>query len=129
MTCNTPHCTNKPRAGKKFCHKCRNIKYRAANPMRAAFQALKDNAKRRGIFFDLTYQQFAQFCYETNYIAGKGRSSLSYSIDRITDGKTPGYTISNIQKVTVRFNSQKEQARRKNKTLIYDYNTGYATVI
>jgi hypothetical protein len=66
-------------------------------------------------------EQFKQFCQETNYIAGKGRTLLSYSIDRIDN--TKGYTIDNIRVITVTENS-----RKGTKVLHYDYITKFATV-
>jgi hypothetical protein len=62
-------------------------------------------------------------------MAGKGRSSASFSVDRKIEGKYPGYTYTNIRVLPKGINSQKEQARRKNKTLIYDWQTKTATVI
>lgn len=103
--------------------------WREKNPMKAAFQTLRHNSTRRHIFFDLTFEEFKQFCYETNYMAGKGRSSKSYSIDRRIEGKKPGYTFDNIQMLPKGINSEKEAARRKKKTLIYDWETKTATVI
>ena len=63
------------------------------------------NAKRRGKEFTITLEEFTQFCKETNYIAGAGRSSASYHIDRIDE--TKGYSIDNIQTLTNAENSKK----------------------
>ena len=97
--------------------------------MKASYQTLKYNSTRRKVFFDLTFEEFAEFCYETNYMAGKGRSKESHTVDRIVEGKLPGYTKSNIQALPKGVNSSKEQALRKNKTLIYDWETKTATVV
>lgn len=90
--------------------------------MRSCFKTLRDNAKRRGKEFALTFEQFSRFCYETNYLAGKGRKSQSYSIDRRDNSK--GYTIDNIRVLTVA-----ENTRKKDRTLIYDWETNTAKVI
>ncbi len=90
--------------------------------MKAAYYALRDNSKRRGKEFTLTLQEFEQFCYQTKYLAGRGRSVDSYSIDRIDN--TKGYTAENIRVLTVSENSKKHT-----KLLVYDYQTGHAAVI
>lgn len=117
----------------KHCTTCDKKKWRANNPMKAAYQTLRQNTRRRSKQqgkpkpFTITFEDFKKFCYETNYMAGKGRNRLSYSIDCIIEEL--GYVPGNLQKLPVPINSQKEQARRKNKTLIYDWQTGTATVV
>jgi hypothetical protein len=100
-------CMNTRREGSNFCHKHNNRRYRANNPERYAFHTLKDNAKRRGHFFDLTYEDFLAFLKShPNYMANKGRKSSSIHIDRIDINK--GYTLSNLQTLTNRENVQKQ---------------------
>jgi len=65
----------------------------------------KQNAKRRKKFFDVTLEQFREFCERTNYISLKGREADCASIDR--DLIELGYTISNLQILTVSQNSIK----------------------
>jgi hypothetical protein len=129
--CATPGCRRKVRRARdgKFCTTCGKRNWRKANPMKASYETLKYNSTRRKVYFDLTFEEFKELCYETNYMAGKGRSRLSHTLDRIIEGKTPGYTYMNIRVLPKGINSQKEAARRKNKTLIYDWQTGTATVI
>lgn len=101
--------------------------------MKASFQTLRQNTRRREKMqgrpkpFTITFEDFKEFCYETNYMAGKGRNKLSYSIDCIIEEL--GYVPGNLQKLTVSGNSLKEQARRKNKVLVYDWESKTATVI
>lgn len=90
--------------------------------MKAAFQTLRQNARRRLKPFKLTFAEFERFCYETKYMAGKGRQRKSFTIDRRDNAK--GYTIDNIQMLTKSANSTK-----RTKTLVYDYRTGYAKVV
>ncbi len=96
--------------------------WREQNPLQACYNNLKSNAKRRSIPFTLTLEQFATFCYKTDYLKGKGRKSASYSIDRIDNDK--GYTLDNIQVLPLGENS-----RKGNKILHYDWQTRYATVV
>jgi len=90
--------------------------------MKNAYWNLKSNAKRRGKVFELTFQEFEQFCYETDYLQGRGKKKTSYSIDRIDNSK--GYTLDNIRVMTLSGN-----AKKGNKHLNYDWQTGYATVV
>lgn len=71
----------------------------------AAYYTLKSNAKRRGKEFDLTPEQFEQFCRKTLYIGYKGRTGTALSIDRIDSSK--GYTMDNIVVLTNRENGAK----------------------
>lgn len=123
--------TNKPKCKTQFCRRtagrgyycftCISRRSRAANPMKWSYWNLKSNSKRRGKEFDLTFDEFKAFCLATNYIAGKGKTLLSYSIDRIDN--TKGYTKDNIRVVTVQENS-----RKGTKILHYDYLTKHAHV-
>jgi hypothetical protein len=96
---------NPRRKERKECHSCITARHRALHPCRAAYDNLKSNAKRRGHGFDLTYQEFENFAIATDYIANKGRTVNSYSIDRIDN--TKGYSVDNIGVLTVSENSKK----------------------
>lgn len=67
--------------------------------------ALRDNAKRRGKIFELTFEQFETFAIKTQYYKKKGIYSDNYHIDRIDESK--GYTIDNIQVLTNSANIKK----------------------
>jgi hypothetical protein len=97
--------------------------------MRDAYQNLKGSAARRGIYFDLTFEEFSDLCHETEYLKLKGRSRLSYSVDREIEGPLPGYTKTNIRVVPVWYNSAKENYRRVKKVLLYDWQSGTAKVL
>lgn len=112
--CSTPYCKSKPRKGKKICSTCDKRNWRQKFPMKACFQTLRQNCTRRGKIFAITFEYFKLFCYKTKYMAGKGRSKTSYSIDCIEPYL--GYVEGNIRKVTVPENSSKGT-----KILIYDY--------
>lgn len=77
------------------------------NPEKRAFYNLKYNAKRRGIYFDITMSEWLDFCKRTNYHKYKGRKPDSLTIDRIFTSK--GYTISNIQVLTLADNVKKQR--------------------
>lgn len=117
--CSTKFCRRKCKY--KICTTCSTRKWRAKNLERSAYLNLRANSKRRNIKFELTYEQFLEFGYKHKYFAGKGKTKDSYSIDRINNEL--GYVIDNIQVLTISENS------RKNKYLIYDYQTNYALVV
>lgn len=109
--CSTKYCRNVPPKHRKKCHKCCSKLYREKNPMKYTYNNLKQNAKKRGKEFSLTFEEFKEFCIETSYMSGKGRSATSFHIDRIDE--TKGYHKDNIQILT-----NKENVR---KFLQYDY--------
>lgn len=82
--CQTPYCKNKAAKHKRYCHKCRQRKYRAANPLVAAFHNLKGHAKARGKEFLFTVEQFEKFCLETGYLS-KRLAGIDVTIDRVLE--------------------------------------------
>jgi hypothetical protein len=80
-----------------LCSTHRSQQSRLKDPVKYAFHCKRHRAKEREIFWDLTLEQFRQFCYDTEYMDKKGQTLGSYNVDRIIEGKTPGYTVGNIQ--------------------------------
>lgn len=95
--CKTEGCNNKADRG-NYCYKCISRKRAKAHPMKYTYNNLKNNARNRGKEFNLTFQQFKDFCIKTDYMQNKGITKTSYHIDRIDE--TKGYTIDNIQVLT-----------------------------
>lgn len=94
--CATAYCRNKPDG--RFCSTCRSRAARKKDPVKYAYLALKNNAKRRGIVFTITLSDFRQFCHKVKYIGHSGRSADSYTIDRRHNDV--GYHIDNIAVIT-----------------------------
>jgi hypothetical protein len=90
-------CGRKSRKDGRQCNTCITRRYRLNNQLRATYQSRKDNAKRRGKAFSLTFAEFCEFAVETDYIRGKGITAKSLTIDRIDE--TGGYHIDNIQAI------------------------------
>lgn len=103
--CKTEGCKNKAYLGKNFCCKCRNRRWRQNNYLSYVYLTNKNNAKRRNKEWDLTFEEFSEFCKETGYDQKKGRTPLALSIDRKINWK--GYTKENIRAITVHDNSSK----------------------
>lgn len=99
--CQTPYCRNKIKTG-KHCSTCRYKKWREAHPVKYAYLNLKHNAKKRGVLFTITFEQFKQWCTKVKYIGFSGRASDSLTIDRRYNDI--GYHIDNIQVKTRRDN-------------------------
>lgn len=120
-TCKTPYCRNTCKGS--YCNTCKSRTARAADPVKYSYYTLRTNTIRRKgrEFFALTLDEFRQYCYETDYIAGKGRTRLSHTIDCIDP--TMGYFIGNIQPRTLAANAKKGK-----KILHYDWENKYATV-
>ena len=108
--CSTPNCLNDANHG-RYCKTCVSRKARSTDPLKAAYYTIKSNAKRRGVYFGLTVDQFKQFCDETGYLKYKGIFSWSMSIDRIDNGK--GYIAGNIQMITLAENTKKRNQSKQ----------------
>jgi hypothetical protein len=102
--CHTPHCRNEAKRG-RFCSTCVSRKYRQKYPLKASFRAWRDNAKRRGKDFDITFDQFKDFAIKTDYYKKRGIRSHSLHLDRIDEKK--GYTLDNLQVLPNRANIRK----------------------
>lgn len=69
---------------------------------------LKKSAKRRGLAFTITFQEWFDFVSKGDYIFERGRGKFQLSIDRINGGE--GYHIWNIQEMKKGENSAKYHA-------------------
>jgi hypothetical protein len=110
QVCLTAYCSNRvfvSRDGKKssFCSKHRRVRQKETDPVGYYFDALRQNAKRRGIFFCLTKHDFGIFCADTGYLRLKGRFKDCLSIDRINPNL--GYQVGNLQVLKVGENVRK----------------------
>lgn len=106
-------CLNDARAGRSLCWKCEARKYRASRALNWTYKQLKSRAKRRGIDFTLTLDQWKEFCDNTEYLKLRGSGSEDMTVDRIMPEF--GYSAGNIQMLTRRENSIKQIQDRKDK--------------
>lgn len=84
QSCATLSCSNEV-TGRKYCNTCRSRKYRANNPVEAAYINLKSHAKSRGKKFSLTLQGFKECIEGTEYLTKRGRGKFDLTIDRIVE--------------------------------------------
>ena len=103
--CATKFCRNDAATGRSYCHKCRSRQYKQRHPEAYFFNALRNNARRRGKEFTISLEYFRGFSDATKYLEYKGRNGFNLSIDRIDNSK--GYVRGNIQVMTVSENSVK----------------------
>lgn len=109
--CLTKYCRRRARKHRRFCHTCRSRLYAAAHPDIISFNNLKKSARRRGIPFSLTIEQFRTFAARYDYLNRRGRSAESYTVDRKRSWE--GYHAGNLQVLTNRKNAAKNIADRK----------------
>lgn len=99
-------CKNEPVSKKGgLCHKHYARKLREEDPVLVRWMQAKGKAKERNKPWDITLDQFRDFCNQTGYLIKKGRRGQNATIDRIDNNK--GYTIDNIQLLTNRQNASK----------------------
>ncbi len=116
--CNARGCTHAtdlsgrkpPYTPRRYCARCRKRLSRANNGLRSTFNDLKHSATRRKIPFDIHYGAFLLFAIENDLYTKTEVSKTSFSIDRRDDSL--GYTIDNIQVLSMGANSSKEHKRR-----------------
>ena len=93
--CKTKYCRNQARKASNYCSTCSGRKYRERHKLKYAYQTLKDNAKRRNKVFAISFEYFAKFATEVDYLAKKGIKQTSWHIDRIKEEL--GYIEGNLQ--------------------------------
>jgi len=108
--CSVKGCRNKRKPDRRLCCRCHMKLWRARNPMRAAYHALKHGAKSRKIKFTITFDDFKEICTNTGYLAGRGQSPSDLHMDRINPNR--GYEVDNLQVLTCSENSRKGATER-----------------
>jgi len=88
-----------------LCHKHYRRKRRDIDPVYCRYNGFKGNAKKRGIPFFVTLEEFRGFCQRNNYIIKKGNRGRNMTIDRRCNAH--GYHIWNMQILTCFQNSRK----------------------
>lgn len=95
----------------RFCRRCKEDRYKATHPYAYSLNKLRNNARRRGIPFDLTLEEWIMFCDLTGYVDARGRGAEDLTVDRIRSGE--GYTLNNIRALTNRKNGRKGYIEKK----------------
>lgn len=111
--CVEKKCMNKPRDGRKQCNNCACKKWRERNPLKATFNTLKYNAKRRNKVFELTLEDFIEIINDSEYMEKKGIHPEDLTLDRIINEL--GYIKGNVRVIKNKANLDKRN--------YYDYRT------
>lgn len=104
--CIIPYCRKKKPKNRRICHRHREHRYKAKHLDTYTLNKLRQSARRRGIDFTLTLDEFRGFCARTNYLLLKGRSKEKATIGRINHDE--GYHWWNIQLETNSLNSSRK---------------------
>lgn len=99
-------CKRKSRPGGLDCEVCKARKARLRHPVRFAYRDLRTNARRRGVPFTLTLEQFRELVGGTQWEKRRGRNPDSLTIDRIDPSL--GYEPGNVRLLTHQTNSVRE---------------------
>ncbi len=113
--CLTKYCRHEHVQGRWQCRKCINLGFAERHPLRYVYNNWKNNARRRGIEFTVTLEQFTKFAEKNNYVRKRGRTPKSMTIDRIVEGE--GYHANNIQAITLTENIYKYKLSKSSKKL------------
>lgn len=118
--CVTDGCNNLARRHGTVCSTCSHRAWKLAHPIRYCWHTLKRRARRRKIPFSITLPEFEYFCKLTGYIENRGRYKDCASLDRKhvrdSEGNVLGYTLDNLQILTVGENSVKRWGRDKHES-------------
>jgi len=104
--CHASRCRNKATKKNRYCPRCNARRYKVLHPENYAFQKLKYSARRRGIEFYLSVEDFKKFWDEHGLYEGYGKQADNLTVDRI-DSMGP-YILDNIQPLTNRENGKKK---------------------
>jgi len=80
------------------CETCASRLFRLTHDDRYAYHNLKRSAKKRGIGFEIEFEDFIEFCAITGYLELRGKDPHSFTIDRIKASEP--YRIGNIRILT-----------------------------
>jgi len=114
--CKTRRCKGKPRNlstrpnSSEYCGSCHKKLWRMANPVKSAYLSLKSSAKRRGIKFTLTIEEWEAFVLPTRYLDESGLERHRLTVDRINP--SGGYSKDNVQILTCSENASKGNRER-----------------
>ncbi len=108
MKCETKFCRNSAAKGRRVCYKCRSRQHKEKHPFRYHFNALRNNARRRGIPFELSFEVYRAL-YRDHPVASKDKlltdSNARFEVDRIDVRR--GYEDDNVQLIEKHRNVQK----------------------
>jgi hypothetical protein len=124
--CDTYGCKNKRLKDRKLCSKCKQKKNREKNPCMTRYHSMKGTAKRRGIRFAITYEEWERWCKENNYLALCGIGPEDMTVDRDDPDPNIGYTYDNMKMRSKADNCSKAH---NDKSILHQKNEEYTKVV
>lgn len=103
--CATKHCRNEKKPTESICYCCTQARWKQNSPFAYHYNALRNNARRRGKDISLTLDQYTEFAKANGLFAPDGTKRKNRTIDRIDPAR--GYHLDNIQVLTTSENSRK----------------------
>lgn len=115
MNCRSEYCLNDISSNGKspYCGKCRSRIFRSKHRVKSLYAINKHNAKRRGLTWEFTLDEWIIFCAETNYHKLVGLGPEDMTLDRIDNSL--GYTYENTRMVTRSENGRKGRYEKRDK--------------
>lgn len=92
------NCRRLAAANRHVCNTCRDRAWRALHPEHHLWNNLKKSARKRGVDFTLTVEEFTEWCRENNFVARVGLAADAASVDR--RDPSLGYSKGNLRVLT-----------------------------
>lgn len=96
--CCVRFCNRTAVPGRSECSTCKDRKWRSKHPEHHLWNNLKKSARRRGIQFTITLEEFKRFCAENDLVARVGRNPEDLTVDRRK--AELGYSYDNLRALT-----------------------------
>lgn len=90
---------------RSVCDSCRHEQRLLSNPFYVVYHKLRSNARRRGVQFLLTLDEFIAEIKDTEYLEKRGRGREDLTIDRKVNAL--GYRAGNLQVIPNYMNARK----------------------
>lgn len=87
-------CLNDAIPGRKECYKCKTRLYAERHPLEHTYRKLKYNSRRRGVAFEISLEQWKEFCAKYSYLELRGIEAHSLTVER--PNANEGYHIGNM---------------------------------
>lgn len=81
--CRTYRCRRPAVRYRPVCEICKSRLFRLKNRLYYAWDCLRSSARKRGIGFELTLEEFRSFCEKTGYLQTKGIDAGCSTVNRI----------------------------------------------
>ena len=109
--CVIPYCKNEHAPGRKMCWADEKAAWAARNPLKYSYANKKQNSKRKGIPFELSFEEFKKFAVPVKDLFGRGKKD--YHIGRINEDPQKGYHGYRADNIVLVTNTENQAMRTK----------------